>query len=77
MLKLKLLWQQFIFKVRKPIVFLRHFWHTFYVRKNEFHISLETDMEYIMYLNQGEIEEYLRDLIVRRQIAHNRNSSLH
>jgi len=55
------------------LIRLRHFWRTLYIRRDEFHISLEFDIEYYELLDKQEKEEYSLDLMKRRQIAHERD----
>ncbi|MFW6002491.1 MAG: hypothetical protein ACOCQD_04045 [archaeon] len=50
----------------------RLFWHRLYIRKNEFHKSLNTDPA-IFDMNTKDRNNYIIDLIRRRDIAHNRD----
>ena len=51
---------------------LRHKWYMLWIRKNEFHKSLDIDMEYIQYC-EVDLNEHLTELSMRREIAHNRD----
>lgn len=57
--------------IRKYKSIIRQFWYRLWIRKNEFHISLEIDLEYMEALSKEEQEKYLYDLGIRRQKAHN------
>jgi len=51
--------------------FIRHQWYFLWIRKDEFHRSLNIDVEYIMYCKpKGGIEYHLKDLRYRRDVAH-------
>lgn len=47
-------------------------WSKLWVRKDEFHSSLNLDVESMLYMNEKEREKYTIDLIKRRNIAHKR-----
>lgn len=47
-------------------------WSKLWVRKDEFHSSLNLDAESMLYMNEKEREKYTIDLIKRRNIAHKR-----
>lgn len=49
---------------------LKNNWNKLYIRKNEFHSSLDLSM---LYMNEKERERYMVDLIKRRNVAHNRD----
>ena len=51
----------------------RLFWHRLWIRKNEFHKSLNQDFEALMDMNEADRDKYTKDLIRRRKIAHNRD----
>ena len=51
---------------------MRLLWARLYIRKNEFHSSLDTDMDLLLTMNQKEQEWYFNDLARRRKIAHER-----
>lgn len=51
---------------------LRLFWYRLYIRKDEFHCSLNTDSEALMTMNDREKAKYMSDLERRRKIAHER-----
>lgn len=45
-------------------------WHRLWIRKDEFHCSLNMDTEAMLEMNGVETEKYLTDLLRRRMIAH-------
>ncbi len=49
---------------------LRYWWHTLWVRKNEFHPSLDVDTRIEEWLRKKGNNGYMKDLLKRRQIAH-------
>lgn len=51
----------------------RQFWNRLYIRKDEFHKSLDLDLKLMMDLNKEDQKKYLLDLIRRRDIAHRRD----
>ena len=51
---------------------LRHKWYMLWIRKDEFHKSLDIDMEYVQYC-KVDLNEHLKELSMRREIAHNRD----
>ena len=51
---------------------LRLYWARLYVRKDEFHSSLDLDMDTLATMNKKEQEWYFNDLARRRKIAHER-----
>ena len=52
---------------------LKLWWYQLFIRKNEFHPSLNTDIEAMLVMNDEELEIYRNDLYRRRVIAHNRD----
>lgn len=48
-------------------------WYKLWIRKNEFHKSLDTDMDAMFNMNEKQKENYINDLVKRRNIAHNRD----
>lgn len=52
---------------------LRRWWCELYIRQDEFHSSLDVDPLALMVMNQQEQSEYVRSLIKRREIVHNRD----
>ncbi len=50
-------------------------WYRLYVRKDEFHHSLNVDLEAILEMNELERRRYFIDLAYRQKIAHERNRS--
>jgi hypothetical protein len=51
---------------------LRTFWRRLWIRKDEFHPSLDRDVRYESCLNRGERQTNLLNLVRRRGIAHKR-----
>lgn len=49
---------------------LRLWWARLYVRKDEFHYSLDLDHEALMTMKEEERQKYQEDLIRRRNVAH-------
>lgn len=47
-------------------------WNRLYIRKNEFHQSLEMDVLAMLEMTDKEKDRYLEDLIHRRNLAHQR-----
>ena len=52
---------------------LRLWWYQLWIRKDEFHYSLNMDMRLMMDMDRDERHEYLQDLIRRRNIAHDKD----
>jgi len=52
---------------------LRLMWAKAYIRKDEFHSSLDIDIEYLSTATEKQKESYFRDLVKRRNIAHERD----
>jgi|GEM_PF-3084737 hypothetical protein len=48
-------------------------WYRLWVRRNEFHPSLNTDFNAMFVMDKKEQEEYRADLMRRRDIAHRRD----
>lgn len=51
---------------------LKLWWYRLFIRKNEFHPSLSTDLEAMLVMNENELSRYYEDLGRRRFIAHRR-----
>lgn len=51
---------------------IKLFWHRFFIRKDEFHPSLNTDIEAMIVMDKKRLEKYRNDIAERRWIAHNR-----
>jgi hypothetical protein len=51
---------------------LKWFWCRLWVRREEFHWTLEIDWEGIFVLSEEKFEQYTKDVIRRRSIAHDR-----
>ena len=52
---------------------LRLWWHRLWIREDEFHASLNMDAEAMECMSSGQLADYLKDLLRRRKIAHNRD----
>jgi len=52
---------------------IKLFWNKLWVRKDEFHSSLDIDPKAISSMNHKEQEKYMNDLVRRRNIAHERD----
>jgi len=51
----------------------RLFWHRLWIRKDESHYSLSMDLDALMDMNEKDSLQYRKDLIRRRNIAHQRD----
>lgn len=51
---------------------LKLWWYQLWIRENEFHRSLNIDIEAVLVMNDHEKDNYMFDLVRRREIAHNR-----
>ena len=49
------------------------FWHRLWVRKDEFHKSLDMNGVAMLEMNKKERKKYITDLVRRREIAHQRD----
>jgi hypothetical protein len=66
--------QYFINIVRRLwFIYFKLNWNKLWIRKNEFHSSLDMDIKMMMIMNSKEREKYLINLNRRRNIAHNRD----
>jgi len=54
---------------------IKLFWDRLWIRKDEFHKSLNMDVMAMLDMNEKEQEEYLADLVKRRNIAHDRDEN--
>lgn len=54
-----------------PYYTIRHLWYFTWIRKDEFHKSLDIDVEYVLY-RKISIKEHYESIAQRREIAHNR-----
>lgn len=52
-------------------------WNRLYVRKDEFHSSLDMDVGAMLDMNPKQRARYIQDLVRRRQIAHKRDLDEH
>jgi hypothetical protein len=65
--------QCFIHIVRRMwLVGIKNRWNKLYIRKDEFHSSLDLDGEAMELMNEKEREKYVMDLVRRRNISHER-----
>jgi hypothetical protein len=55
------------------MVRLKLWWDRLWVRKDEFHSSLDFNITAMLGMTISEREEYIKDLIRRRSIAHERD----
>ena len=58
-------------KIRTKI---RLWWNKLWIRKDEFHSSLNVDLAGVLDMNEKERDKYATDLIRRRNIAHEREN---
>lgn len=65
-------WCDRLLCLRSPVCF-RVWWSRLWIRKNEFHPSLDIDVEYARRLKGEGVEKYWRDVLRRREIAHRRD----
>lgn len=49
------------------------FWDRLWIRKDEFDKSLDMDIEAMWQMTEKQKSDYLKDLVRRRQIAHERD----
>lgn len=61
------------YKFKKLRIHIRHYWYFLWIRKNEFHKSLDLDLDYMSILTEAEIQDYLKLLTKRRNIANIRD----
>ena len=52
---------------------LKLWWYELFIRNEEFHPSLDSDFDALLYMGKKERAEYFCDLGERRRIAHERN----
>lgn len=50
-------------------------WRKLWIRKDEFHSSLDVDAKAMVEMDQKEMEKYIEDLAYRRNLAHRRDLS--
>lgn len=73
----KMLWWEiecstkYFFGRRRSFILWR--WQKLWIRKDEFHSSLNLDPQILLYLTLEEQKDYCRDLFLRRQFAHKRD----
>jgi hypothetical protein len=51
-------------------------WHRLWIRKDEFHSSLDMDVNAMLDMDEKQLKRYLGDLDKRRQISHETLSDL-
>ena len=56
---------------------IRLLWSHSYIRKDEFHSSLDMDIEALITMNEKQKEKYVMDLVKRRNIARQRDLDEH
>jgi hypothetical protein len=54
---------------------IKLYWNRLWFRKDEFHDSLDMDYEAMLSMNEEQRQGYIKDLIKRREIAHERDSA--
>ena len=63
--------------IRYQLGMLRHrpklWWNSLYIRKDEFHSSLNYNIDVVISMNDIDRSRYIRDLCKRRQISHERD----
>ena len=65
--------QWILYVVRRMwLVGIKLRWNKLWIRKDEFHSSLDMDASMMMHMNEKEKKKYLNDLNKRRNIAHRR-----
>lgn len=56
---------------------LRHrprlIWNSLYIRKDEFHSSLDMDVIAMLDMNKKDRDKYINNLMIRRNIAHEKD----
>ena len=52
---------------------IKLWWYRLYIRRDEFHKSLNTDSEALLVMDRWDRREYFIDLNRRRRIAHKRD----
>ena len=52
---------------------IKLWWYRLYVRRNEFHKSLDSDFDALAVMSRKEAKAYFVDLSRRRRIAHKRD----
>jgi len=67
--------EDFIRVIQFPFIFSKNLWNSLWIRKDEFHSSLDIDFEYLgtVGLKSKKGEKYMKDLEERRRIAHERD----
>jgi len=50
--------------------YFKLWWHRLWIRKDEFHESLDINVKAVLTMNKKQKKEYFMDLAKRRQIAH-------
>ena len=52
------------------------FWYRLWIRKDEFHKSLEKDFKAMSVMDEGQRQAYINDLVIRRNRAHQETLTL-
>lgn len=64
--------KQYFSKIRILFTWFKLQWNKLYIRKDEFHSSLDMDGDVLMF-NKDKSDKYMKDLIRRRNIAHRKS----
>ena len=51
----------------------RLIWNSLYIRKDEFHSSLDMDVMAMLDMNKKDRDKYINNLMIRRNIAHEKD----
>lgn len=54
-------------------VHIRQWWYELWIRKDEFHQSLDMDFMVLAHMNEGERNKYAEAIVRRRNIAHEKS----
>ncbi len=54
---------------------IKLFWYKLWIRKDEFHSSLDMDIHATMDMDSDQRDKYYKDLVKRRNIAHEKGLS--
>ena len=63
-----------LIKIKRIVInkWIQEFWYNLWIRKNEFHKSLDINVLACFVMNEKEYKIYLKNLQKRRNIAHKR-----
>ena len=53
--------------------YILHVWNNLYIRKDEFHKSLDLDLNAMLVMDKKEREKYYKNIMKRRNIAHEKD----